>query len=276
MPSRAAPLILIILLMITIRDSYAAPPTATIGYGYPNLTNAVGNIQHTMAFLTGSVQFEGYGARDDELIPAGMTSMSYYAYGEGFETQEFCSTGGPDHLCNIAVVPGTRLIDAIAKIPSIYVLPPNYWIYANSLAGVCNGWVLSATRNAAAASYAIGTFTCGVRPENTVCQITPSSLAIVLKLNTGETGRGEVSGTVTCNRTTNVRIRTPVISDSRLSLGTSLGAPVAVLSINNRPASSGADIHVVGSTGFTVTANVESTDTAGEYSGSTALIIEYI
>lgn len=257
-------------------NAHAGPPPVTLGYGYADLSNTTGRITGKTASLSGSVAFSDYGASDDVLIPPGMRYMSYYIYGEGFEAQDFCSTSGPSLLCNFPVVPGTRLVDALRHIPATYRFGSGYWIYSTSLSGVCNGWVLSDTINAATASYAIGTFTCGVRPEDTVCQIAPSSLDIALTVKMGGPGRGVASGTLTCNRVADVRLRTPAIPDSRLRLGSSEGAPIAVLSINDRPAWSGADVHVDGSAGFIVTANVERTDTAGEYSGNTALVIEYL
>lgn len=271
-------LLLTIVLTCHIPVAFSGPPPVTLGSGYADLSKTTGRpwTGKEKYYLEGSVSFVGYQAPADVLVPPGMLYMSFYVYGAGYETSDFCTQSDFSRMCNFPVTPGARLSDALRHIPSSYQFAPNYSIPSTTMAGICNGWVLSATKNAATAAYAIGTFTCGVRPPDTTCQITPSSLDITLTVNAGDTGHGQVSGTLTCNRDANVRVRTPAIPDSRLSLGSSEGAPIAVLTINDRPAWSGADIHVNGSSGFVVTANIERTDTAGEYSGSTALVIEYL
>lgn len=269
--------VLLALFLILARPALAVPPEVSIGRGSADMSATTGVIgQGNTIRLNGSVSFQGYGAAEDVLIPPGMVYMSYYIYGEGFENELYCTASGPDRLCNIRVIPGSRLTDAVRRIPSSYTYPSVFWINSTSLVGVCNGWVLSATKNANAAAYAIGTFTCGVRPEDTMCEITPTDMSINVIVNKSDEATGVVTGNVSCNRAANVRVRTPAIPDSHLHLGAVGIAPVAAISINGRPAGEGADMVVNVRADLTVTAVVNNTNNPGEYSGSTALVIEYL
>lgn len=257
-------------------NSYGGPPTQAIGIGTPDFNNLTGipNGEPNGMALRGYATFTGYADPLGERIPPGMTYMSLYMYGKGYESMNYCVKGGA--LCNIKVVPGQSLSTAIASIPPQFNPSAPYWIRANSTVGVCGGWVLSNSVNAAAAQYSIGSFRCGVRPADTLCEITPNNLGINITVNKGDKATGMVRGSVHCNRTVNVRIRTPDIPDSRLYLGPKGNAPVATLTVNGRPSGLGADMSVGIGSDLTITANIEDTHNAGEYSGSTALIIEYL
>ncbi|CAM4154609.1 hypothetical protein SESI111939_18775 [Serratia silvae] len=256
-------------------NSYGGPPTQVIGVGSPDFTNLTGipNSFPNGISLGGYATFSGYSNPLDEVIPPGMIYMSLYIYGRGYEASAFCTIGG--QLCNIPVVPGQSLSSVITSIPRQFNPRPPYWITANSTAGVCGGWVLSDGKDASLAQYSIGTFRCGVRPPDTQCEITPNDLSINITVNKGDKATGTVRGSVHCNRTANVRIRTPDIPDSRLYLGPRGYAPVATLTINGRPSGLGADMTVGIGSDLTITANIDDTNNAGEYSGSTAVIIEY-
>lgn len=268
---------LICVALLSCHHARGGEPPVSIGYGYADTGSVTGLPDGEGFTLQGTIYFSSYWAPDNVMVPPGMHYMSYIQYerGEGNGMNCTSATGGVG-LCNFTVVPGRPLVEALRNIPSNHVYGPASWIRTSSLGALCGGWVLSATRDAALGSYAIGSFTCGVRPEGTACLIDPASLDITMTVELGGTGRGLAHGSVACNRVVDVRLRTPAIPGSRLNLGASEGAPIAELSINGRPAWRGADIRVDGSAGFIVSANVERTDTAGEFSGSTALIIEYL
>lgn len=260
---------------------HSTPPPNHLGVGFANMSDVSGTPRgQSQFFLGGTAVFQGYSASAVEVVPQGMRYLHYYVYGTGFESTPYCSGwgNGPHNLCQIPVTAGAPLSTVIAKIPQSYSFPANsYVINSNSMGGICSGWVLSASDNAAVGAYSVGTFSCGVRPPTVTCDVTPQDLRIdVGSVGIGGRAAGTVTGTVACSDRASVRVRTPILLDGRLRMGDSADAPVAVLTINGRSAEQGAVISVATASEFTVSAEVTNTLRAGVFSGSTPLVVEYM
>lgn len=268
---------LIIVIIGAIQTAYAAP-TMQLGTGYADFSDLSGKPPQSdnLGFLYGTIQFTNYSVPPDAVIPPGMRWLSLYMYGVGYDMGPYCTSQveDPSYLCNFRVTPGDKLSTVLSHIPSSYTLRDGYNIRASSLATICGGMVLSATTDAALATYSIGAFTCGVRPVDVKCDVSPTDLSLDLSMGTNSTISGTVSGTVQCNRPAQIRLRTPNLIDSRLQLG-GTGAPVAKLSINGKPSTEGDELTIGDSSSVTIQADVQSGSLPGEFIGSTPLIIEY-
>ncbi|CAI1014626.1 Uncharacterised protein [Serratia marcescens] len=269
-----------LLTSVVTTPAQSQPPTQQLGVGYADMSGVTGTAATgpSLFYLSGTAAFDGYAATPGEVVPQGMQYLHYYVYGAGFESDPFCLASGPDRLCNIPVTAGAPLSTVIAKIPpSYYFGVKNYVIKSSGLGGICSGWVLSASRNAAAGAYSVGTFSCGVRPPTVTCDVAPQDLRIdVGSVGIGGRAAGTVTGTVACSDRASVRVRTPILLDGRLRMGDSADAPLAVLTINGRSAEQGAVISVATASEFTVSAEVTNTLRAGVFSGSTPLVVEYM
>lgn len=267
-------LLALCILTTTSLPGFAVPPAKSIGQGLPDFTEVTGRPATPRTwYLSGYASFTSYQG-GGLTVPPNMRYLSLYMYGKGFETSRYCSATGPDGLCNIPIVPGTSLAAALSLIPSTFNFEDGYFIYASNLSGICGGIVLSATKDASRAEYSVGDFICGVRPPATKCDINPSDLSLSLQMGPNSTVQGTTTGEIQCNTTAQIRVRTPYITDSRLPLGGS-GAPTAVLSINGRAATEGVELNVTGSSNIIIRADITSGSGAGEFIGSTPLVIEY-
>lgn len=253
----------------------------SIGSGYADLSNLVsaGVDMGGFTHLNGTIYPHVF-ANPDELVPTGMKSIGLIMYSRDYPYNDFsCNGNDGGNICNIPVTGGMKLSDAIAKIPTSAVLS-DFTMPVNpdlGLKGICAVFYLSPTAGSATAQYFIGGTVCGaIKPPDTSCTITPSELSMSISMSSNSSASANVRGSIECNAQTTVQLITPLLTNSKMSLGGTNG-PSANLKINGTPSSLGVDINVKPTlaSNFNITADITSGSEGGEFHGSTPLVLIY-